>query len=142
MTFKQILQDTDCDCLANSEEKTETIFARKINKPQATDNDFKSHWERGKRADECDKICGFKGVSINEWNENTEKDVIQKFLTTFRITPKHKDSILIFNFLSDAGQVIYTPNEKDKSHHDFYKSDDFSLQFINAIQCISLKDLL
>jgi hypothetical protein len=38
--------------------------------------------------------------------------------------------------------VIYTPNEKDKSHHDFYKSDDFSLQSINSTRCISLKDLL
>ncbi len=45
MTFNQLLHDTDCDCLANSEVKTETIFARKINKPEATANDFRTHWE-------------------------------------------------------------------------------------------------
>ncbi len=142
MTFNQLLHDTDCDFLANSEVKTETIFARKINKPEATANDFRTHWERGKTAEECDKICGLKGISINKWNENTEKDVIQKLLTTFRITPKHKDSILVFNFLADAGQVAYTPNEKDQSHHDFYKSDEFSLQSLHSVQCIALKDLL
>jgi hypothetical protein len=63
MTFNQLLQDTDCDCLANTGEKMELVFARKINKPFVTENDFRSHWERGKRSENCESICGFKGIS-------------------------------------------------------------------------------
>lgn len=142
MEFEQLHQDTDCDCLKDAKENYENYFARKINKPEPKDSDFKSHWERGKRAEGCVQICGFKGISVNEWNENTKNDVIQKFLITFRITPKHKDSMLIFKYLEQSGLLFYSPNKNDNSHFDFYKSDTFSLDLIEQTECISLREML
>jgi hypothetical protein len=142
MNFNTLLQDTDCDCLENAIENNVHYFARKINKPQPLDKDFKSHWEREKRAEECEQICGYKGISINEWNDDTKQAIINKFLTTFSISPKHKDSIFVFKCLPDAGLTKYTPNDKDTSHYDFYKSDEFSLSLLETHTILSLKDFL
>lgn len=130
MEFSELLKDTDCQCLENANQDNVSIFAKKINKPNPTDKDFKSHWERGKTSIVCDEICGYKGLSVNLWNESTKEAVIKKYVTTFGISPKHKDSIFVFKFLDEAGMVKYTPNENDKSHYDFYKSDNFTLEML------------
>jgi hypothetical protein len=143
MDFKNLLQDTDCDCLENAVQDNRHFYARKINKPAPLDRDFKSHWERGKQSvDNCEKICGLKGISMNLWNQTTEKAIIKKFLTTFSITPKHKDSIFVFKCLPESGLTKYTPNEEDDSHYDFYKSDEFSLDKLENYKIILLKDCI
>ena len=142
MDFKNLLRDTDCNCLDNAMQDNFRFFARKINKPNVTDKDFKSHWEREKRGDDCETICGLKGLSINEWDENSEKAVIKKFLTTFGISPKHKDSIFVFRFLPEAGLIKYTPKDKDSTHYDFYKSDAFTLDMLENHSILPLKDFI
>jgi hypothetical protein len=142
MTFHNLLADTDCNCLEDALQDNITVFVRKINKPIVLDKDFKTHWERGKRAEMCKEICGFKGISINQWSEESQSAVIQKFLTTFRIAPKHKDSILVFRFVGESGLVKYTPNEADSTHYDFYKSDNFDLQTIDIQDITPLNTFL
>ena len=142
MDFKNLLQDTNCNCLENAMQDNFRLFARKINKPNVMDKDFRSHWERELRANDCEKICGLKGLSINEWNENTEKAVIKKFLTTFGISPKHKDSIFVFRFLPEAGLTKYTPTDEDITHYDFYKSDRFTLDMLETYRILQLKDFI
>ena len=142
MTFDDILKDTNCDCFKEIFEDNESLFARKINKPIPLDKDFASHWERGKRAENCKEICGYKGLSINLWNETTKNDVIEKFLTTFSITPKHKDSIFVLKFLPQAGVVKHTPNKHDETHFDFYNSDDFSLDMLENHTIVHMKNFI
>jgi hypothetical protein len=142
MIFNDILRDTNCGCIDDTIEDNGNLFARKINKPIPLDKDFASHWERGKRAENCKEICGFKGLSMNLWNETTKNDVIDKFLTTFSITPKHKDSIFVLKFLPNAGVIKKTPTKYDATHHDFYKSDEFSLELLEHHTIIHLKNFI
>ncbi len=147
MNFEKLHNDTNCNCLEDAELNLDRFFARKINKPLPTDRDFISKWEKGNAQIEWDKtncqlVCGLKGISINQWNEISQVEVIQKFLTTFRISPKHKDSILIFKCRGNAGLIKFTPNSKDNFHYDFYKSDDFNLDLIDNIEIISLANFL
>ncbi len=150
MTFDNLHGDTVCNCLSNAFERTEQLFARKTDKPVNREKDFESIWERKKRSypemlrklKECTDICGYKGISINEWNNSTKKEVIQKYVTTFGITPSHKDRILVFKFKDNAGKVVFTPRKDDASHYDFYKCDKFSIDFleIDVTETINLSD--
>ena len=142
MTFDKLLHDTECDCLERAIEDGKNLFARKINKPNPLDKDFYSHWERGKRADECKNICEYKGISVNKWNENDKRAIIKKVLTTFSISPKHKDSIFVFRMIQGAGLIEHTPTKNDATHHDFYKSDEFSLEMLETGIILPLKDFI
>lgn len=145
MTFEYLNTDTPCDCLGNALEDNLQLFARKINKPTPKESDFKSHWERGKRPQketDCEAVCSYKGLSINLCTEQNQEEIIRKFVQTFQIAPKHKDSMMVFRFLSDAGKVKHTPTPKDKSHYDLYKSDTFSLENIEIAQVLVLKEFI
>ena len=104
MKFSKLHENTDCYCLENAVRDKTSLFARKINKPLPTERDFLSKWEKAKLNGDlpylpnCKDLCGFKGISMNIWTDESQKGIIEKYLTTFRITPKHKDSILIFKF--------------------------------------------
>ena len=98
MTFKEIQEDTDCDCINDAFEDFEGLYARKMNKKGATHKarDFKSYWESGKRPTDdkdCDATCRYKGVSVNPWNEKTKSFVQEYFTESVRIAPKHKKKI-------------------------------------------------
>lgn len=143
MKFGKINDDTECDCLANAVQDIENVYARKINKPNVLDADLRSHWEKGTRSDDgCLRVCGLKGLSINIWNEESQDSTIAKFLTTFKITPKSKNSIFLFKFKENAGVVIYTPAKDDKFHYDFYKCDDFIISMIEGLEIKELKEFL
>jgi hypothetical protein len=148
MNFTKLHQDTTCNCIENTENDTTTIFARKINKPEPRERDFLSKWEKvtlnGQlpTLSNCIEICGFKGISMNIWTTETQLKIIEKYVTTFQITPKHKDSIFVFKFKNEAGLVAFTPNKNDPFHFDFYKADDFDLQFLDSIDIIYLKDYI
>ena len=142
MTFKKLHQDTECNCLESAIQDNDNLYARKINKPIPLDRDFNSHWERGKRAEICNEICGYKGLSINKWDEDSKNAIINKFLTTFGISPKHKDSIFVFRITPETGVVEYTPTQNDKTHFDFYKSDDFTLEMLETHIVLPLKDFI
>jgi len=147
MEFRKLHGDTACNCLTKAESNETDLFARKINKPFAREKDFDSKWEKGNvpfdlNPNDCRTVCGLKGISVNIWNENSQEHVIEKFVTTFRISPRHKDSILVFKFREQSGMVEFTPNRLDEFHYDFYKSDDFALDRIDKIQIINLADFV
>jgi len=150
MNFNELMTDTDCNCIENAIEAADKLFARKINRPKPTANDFKSKWEKLDTIDkqhfislsDCKRICGLKGISVNDWNKESKKSVINKFLTTFRISPKSKDSIFIFKLLPNAGLIEHTPSSNDIFHYDLYKSDEFSLNLLSENEVIYLNDLI
>ena len=63
-------------------------------------------------------------------------------MTTFSISPKHKDSIFVFRMIQGAGLIEHTPNKNDATHHDFYKSDGFSLEMLEKGIILPLKDFI
>ena len=146
MKFDSLHADTDCDCLGDTFEDTEKVFARKISKPNLRVADFSSHWDRNKRSleDSCVEICKYKGISVNYWDALTQQQVINKYVKSLRLIDLDskiiKDSILIFRFKSKMGALKYSPSKLDSSHYTFYKSDTFDIQELEVIDTIELKD--
>lgn len=148
MKFNKLHENTDCNCIENAVINDSTLFARKINKPLPLEKDFLSKWEKaelnGHLPDfpNCKDLCGFKGISINAWTNESQQQIIDKYLTTFKISPKHKDSIFIFKLKKEAGLVEFTPNRNDRFHFDLFKTDDFELELLDTIDVIYLKDYI
>lgn len=132
MTFEKITNDTTCDCLNGIDQDTVSIFARALNKGAVAEKDFISKWDKTHRAEDCKNICGLKGISISKIeNDTIKEEYVAIYSKIFKMAPNYRKSVLLFNFKEDAGLVQPTPNEKDKNHHDFYKADDFTLNYIN-----------
>lgn len=167
MTFQNLTNDSDCNCLEGAQADHHRCFARKINKPLPLEKDFESHWEKAKRKEfaetqweesererfewqwreskkdeNCYDVCGKKGISINLWDEALRQETIDYFATTFKITPKHKDSLLVLKFKAEAGVTKHTPLENNGQHYDFYKDDNFSLLCCETVEIINLKDCI
>jgi hypothetical protein len=145
MTFDSLHADTDCDCLGDTFEETEKLFARRISKPTLKQSDFHSHWERRKRPQSmiCDNICVFKGVSVNEWNYETNLKIIEKYIDGLGVQDldkKIRESILVFKFKSKTGLLKYSPTKKDPSHYTFFKNDNFNIESIEVINIIELRE--
>jgi hypothetical protein len=117
---------------------TVNSYVRKLNKASLEEKDFLSHWERNKKPEilECENICSFKAISLNQFRSDTEAQIVEKFKTTFSINPKKGSYYLKFQFLNDAGKIKYTPFDNDASHYDFYKADDFNLEKIHIIETV------
>ena len=145
MTFDLLHNDTDCDCRQDTKQDTLNLYVRKIEKPVLKDKDLRTHWERGKRPDSanCVKVCGYKGMSVNIWDESSKQSIFSKFLTTFRFAPgNRKDSVFVFKFKENAGLLRYTPEDNDLFHYDFYKCDTFTSGMLDSVEIIPLKDIL
>ena len=139
MTFDKIKTETDCDCITSARNvDTENSYVRKLNKPTLEERDFLTHWERNKRPpiEDCENICSFKSVSINQFGVETEDQILEKFKTTFNINPKKGAYYLKFQFLNGAGKIKHTPQSNDTSHYDLYKADDFNLTKIQIIETV------
>ena len=135
MTFDNIHNDTHCQCLDNTAENLVEVFARKIKKSEPSDGDFSSHWERGilGNSAECKEICLRKSLSINKYDASTESQIIEKYKTTFNISPAMKAYYCKFRFKLDAGLIKSTPNNNDKSHCSFFKCDAFTIDRIDVV---------
>jgi len=140
MTFEKINTDTSCNCLKGAIIDTENSYVRKLRKETLEEKDFLTHWERDIKpdTDDCEIICSHKAVSINQFNPETEAQILEKYKTTFKINPKKGAYYLKFQFLQDAGKVKHTPdfNTNDESHYDFYKSDDFNFEKIQILDTV------
>jgi len=138
MTFEKIHSDTKCDCLPKALIDTSSEFVRKLRKHNVEDKDFLTHWEREIRpeTEDCDTICSYKGVSINQLTPEFENQILEKYKTTFTINPIKGAHYLRFKLNEDTGKVNYTPEEDDKSHYNLYKADDFSLEKIVIIETV------
>ena len=145
MTFESLHADTDCDCLGEAFEDIEKLFARRISKPTLKESDFYSPWERRKRPQLliCDNICQFKGISINEWNDDTEKQILSKYVNGLRLQDLDnkiiRESVLIFKFKVKSGVLISSPTKQDSSHYTFFKSDNFNIEHLEVVKTIELK---
>lgn len=143
MKFERIHENIDCDCVEGAAQDLQNVYARKINKPNVLDTDLKSHWEKGSRnSGDCRQICGLKGLSMNIWNKDSRDKAIEKYLTTFKITTKSKNSIYLFKFKKNAGVIVHTPSSGNPYHYDFYKSDNFSIDMLEEVDVIELREFL
>ena len=133
MIFDNLFKDCECDCLAESFEcQQKFIYLRKLNKAEVEEKDFLTHWERGKEPEtnECDHVCGFRGISIDlleEDSEQTQNAIINRYRTTFKINPRKGSYCLRFKFKSGSGNIKHTPFDGAETHHDLYKSDEFQI---------------
>ncbi|MEY4538579.1 MAG: hypothetical protein RLZZ306_336 [Bacteroidota bacterium] len=147
MTFDSLHADTDCDCLESTFEVESKLFARKIGKPLARFSDFYSHWERNKKPAilTCNNTCMYKGLSCNEWSEESKEQVLEKYIRLINSQEKTgaiSDAILIFKIKNDGGSMKYSPSKKDISHHTFFKSDTFEMNCIEIVEVINLDEYI
>ena len=143
MTFNNILAQTHCNCLEDSFENYSDTFARRSDKsPSPKARDFKSYYEGGKIVEDlnnCQEVCGHRGVSLEIWNADTRDKILEKFLESAQISPQFRKVLNIIRLKSNAGIVKYTPEqglEYNEFHYDFYKSDDFQIDMIELVEQI------
>lgn len=139
MTFENIKNGHDYDCLGKTSiPKPEEVFLRKLRKDAVADKDFETHWERGigVESEGCDDICNYKALSINKSSDDIEELIYEHYKTTFTINPKKGGHCLKFRFKVGAGTIIHAPIENADSHHNFFKSDLFNLDYIEPVDVI------
>jgi hypothetical protein len=138
MTFKNIQADTNCDCLNGANIDTENEYVRRLRKETVVDKDFQTHWERGIRPeiDNCENICSYKGVSINQFRNEFVEQILNKYKTTFSINPKKGAFYLKFKLTKDAGKVKFASEEDDNSHYNFFKADNFDLNSLVILDTV------
>jgi hypothetical protein len=138
MTFEKVHSETDCNCLSKAVIDTSSEFVRKLRKGVVEDKDFLTHWDREiiPEEEDCDTICAYRGLSVNQITPEFENQIVEKYKTTFNINPKKGAHYLKFKLQTDAGKVQYTPEEDDKSHYNLFKSDNFSLEKIVMIETV------
>lgn len=134
LSFHNITKDTDCDCLKVGLQNTDKEYVRKVYHPSLKSRDFKNRWDKlgehekeQERKKGCKNVCGLKGVSCNEWNELTKNTIISKYKERGNFSPKSKEGIIVFKIKASAGYIKHTPTQKDSSHHDFYRCDNFDI---------------
>lgn len=146
MNFTNLSQGHTCQCHKGASENCADTFARKVGEAKGLKaRDFRTHSERGiiPESNECDELCGYKGLSINIWTEQSKSYVYDKFSLTLGISPKLKTprtQIGVFKILEEAGKVKHTPEQKegiDVYHYDFYKSDEFDIDKLVLVEMIS-----
>ena len=129
MTFDKLHDGIDCDCIKNAKDDFQNEYVRRLRKKELSEKDFLTHWERGIGKDEieCEVICSYKGISVNQINETSEQLIIEKYKTTFKINPKRGGYFLKFRIKENGGKIKHAPSKKDNTHYNFYKSDEFDI---------------
>jgi len=140
MDFNNLKSGHTCDCFTNAFEDIENYYAIKIMKDHIRTQDFNSYWDKGRRSEDnnCEEICSLKGVSVSIFNEAVKEEVKGIYQQLFPLAPKYKPYLSVVKFYKSAGKVKHTPNELNKHHYDFYKSDDFDY---SKIEKIDIKEL-
>ena len=138
MTFENLHADTDCNCISGAFIDTTNEYVRRLKKDAVQDSDFLTHSERGivSPLDDCENICSYKGVSINQLRVEFVEQILTKYKTTFKINPKKGAHYLKFKFKEEAGKVKFAPEEDDQSHYNFFKADNFTLNSLDIIDTI------
>lgn len=138
------MADTSCQCLQGAFIDLESMFAIKTMKDFLRDVDFTTYFEKGRlpSSENCDDICSVKGQSITM--VNSEEDLIATvnvYKELFPFSPKYKSHYTLVRLKEDSGLIKLTPTENNPLHHDFYKSDEFTLEKINFISSTPLSDV-
>lgn len=133
MTFDNIANNDPCNCLKDSFQDNSTLYARVLTKDTVADKDFMSKWDKDHRSEICEEVCGLKGVSVSKIESDTVKnEIITLYSQIFKLSPKYRRGVVIFTIKPDGGVLKYTPDEKNKYHHDFYKADGFTMDLITT----------
>lgn len=136
MTFDRLNVGLDfaCQSLFNCFEDINNDYLRLIDSDYLSDDCFKSYFELGIQLRQpCSDYLKslHRGVSVI----NAEKLVtINKFTKNL----KKYNYQCLFRFKSDAGLLALT-NKRQRSHHTFFKSDDFNIQL--HIDCPRISQL-
>ena len=142
MTFQGLVDGVDANCIYNViskyTENIEDTFCKRVDKNLSA-REFRSFWEMGKivepTEDNCEDILSKKGVSVSKFNNQTRDHIIQLYRSVCSHAPQLKHKYYCsFKFKSGAGKVRHSPTNDDPYHHDFYKSDEFSTNFIEIIE--------
>lgn len=128
-----------CNCTSEAAEDKASIFVRKIDEKKVKDRNFVSKWEAGKAGTrtDCKGKCSAKGISVSSANDRDK--VIEIFKTSFSIAPGFHPVVCFFKFQENAGLVKHTPSKNNSFHHDFYKSDTFTLNDISVVEYLPLE---
>jgi len=144
MKFDRLHKDTDCNCVDGAEENISNIFSRAINRNTVREIDFTSNWDKPpipKKSINCNNTCKLKGISISRIKESDDKQkVIENYVSFFKCSPKYKEYLALFKFKKDAGLIKNTPSKNIIFHHDFYKSDEFTMAHLEHIELVHLLD--
>lgn len=138
MTFENLQFDSECNCVKDAIEDYSNEYVRKLRKEVVEERDFLTHWERNIRPEinNCENICSYKGVSINQFKDEFVELILNKYKTTFNFNPKKGAYFLKFKFKQDAGKVKFAPEEDDNSHYNFFKADSFGLEKLEIIETV------
>lgn len=146
MNFTKLQIGISCDCLKDAHTDIETPYLRRIFNNVPNIDDFISWHDMGKKSKEdCEDICGFRGVSIFNCSQETLDNVVlkQKKAVTNRKKISPMSNIpefgYIFTLKQTAGKI--KQSGKDKTHYDLYKCDEFTLECLTEIQVINLADV-
>jgi len=152
MTFNNLHQDVpqNCSCIENATIiKENQIYTRFLKYPEIESRYFETHWEKwtkkGKiptfvKQNDCANICLYKNASVDNYTDENRAWIINYYLKQFRVTQKDKNAILVFQLKPKAGLIEHTPSEKNPFHHSFFKEDEFSIDSIEIIELIELKN--
>jgi hypothetical protein len=138
MTFDQLHNDVECNCIEDAYQDHDGSYVRKINKDSLLEKDFVTHWERqiGHDAVNCNDKCSFKAVSINQFSDENLPQIIDHYTTTFNINPKKGCYYIRFKIPDGQGLVKPDPLENDLSHFGLYKSDIFSINSLEILETV------
>jgi len=140
MKFTKITEHLDCDCINGSIEDLNNYYALKTPKPRLREQDFSSHYEKGKplTKNDCEHACSHRGVSMSIYNDITMSKVIETYKLLFPLFPKYKPYISIIKFNNYCGNIKHTPSYSNEHHYDLYKCDTFAFQ---NVELVDVKEL-
>lgn len=142
MNFDKINNDNVCNCTKDGLVDTTSSFALKTNKETLREVDFKTYWEKGRRATECTEVCSLKGQSMSiVRNETDLNNTLEVYKKLFPISPKYKPHCSVLTLCEGSGLVKSSPSLNNPLHYDFYKSDDFTIDKIKVNKTISLSNV-
>jgi hypothetical protein len=130
--------ELDGACLRSAEKDTGTTFCRGVLSSPVTMDDFKSHWEFGRRPRRASaiQICNLKGVSLKKFRDHGFTR--EFFLTTAKISPMGKPYKFYCNLnLTEAAGLV---KETGNDHYNFYKCDEFTLDMVEVKEYRALND--
>lgn len=128
MTFQAVSRGISCDCLHGAKKDTTSFFYRKLKRKSISSFDFLTHEEKEifPSSDDCETVCSFRSVSVNQHFSGKEDVVFSKYRISFHLNPSRPGYCLKFSLKDGAGLVKPTPDSPD-FHCDFFKSDQFEI---------------
>lgn len=142
MTFQNVHNGSNCNCIDDAKPDNSSQFGLKTNKNVLREGDFKSKWEKDPHMESpnCEHTCSMRGLSVSILTHETMDKVKDIYKQLFPISPSYKPFLSVIKFGQDTGVIKHTPLPNNLFHYDFYKCDTFSHLQIELIETIPLSD--